>query len=151
MNAPVLSALHSHKQQKNSSVFSSCGDTVVSFRSPEVVSCFCPLISHNIKDQLPHFVKVPLVLPKQLWPIKACTPQDLLRCLVVSGTKKLAADPLSPVSCEAGHPQIRFLFLSHSTDGHQIPQISIQLTKAIPCPLSCFSNNRADLLLLCKG
>lgn len=42
------------------------------------------------------------MLPKQLWPIKAWTPQDHWRCPVLSGTKMLAADPLSSVSYERG-------------------------------------------------
>lgn len=32
---------------------------------------------------------------------------DGLTCAVVSAAKILAADPLSPISCEVGHPWIR--------------------------------------------
>lgn len=37
-----------------------------------------------------------VLVPKQPWPIKLWTPLDPSRCSVVSGTKMLAADPLSP-------------------------------------------------------
>ncbi len=59
---------------------------------------------------------VPLLLPKQPWPVEAWTPLDPWRCAVVSGTKMLAADTLSPVSCEEEPPWIRLVFSSHPSD-----------------------------------
>lgn len=44
----------------------------------------------------------PILLPKQLWSVEAQTPLDLWRCVVVSGTKMLAPDPLSPVGLPGG-------------------------------------------------
>ena len=49
-----------------------------------------------------------LLLSKQPWPVKAWTPVDPWRYTVVSGTKMLAADPLS-VNCEVGPPWIGLL------------------------------------------
>lgn len=45
---------------------------------------------------------VPILLPKQLWSVEAQTPLDPWRCVVVSGTKMLAPDPLSPVGLPGG-------------------------------------------------
>lgn len=45
---------------------------------------------------------VPILLPKQLWSVEAQTPLDPWRCVVVSDTKMLAPDPLSPVGLPGG-------------------------------------------------
>lgn len=49
-------------------------------------------IRHN--DPLPKILLFSFLLPKQPWPGK--TPPDPSTCALVSGTKMLAADPLSP-------------------------------------------------------
>lgn len=45
---------------------------------------------------------VPILLPKQLWSVEAQTPLDPWQCVVVSDTKMLAPDPLSPVGLPGG-------------------------------------------------
>lgn len=67
-------------------------------------------------NHLLNCVQVYVVLPKQLWSIKALTPQDFLRGLVETGTQTLAADPLSPVSRRMGLPKISLVFPTKSTD-----------------------------------
>ena len=49
-------------------------------------------------------------------PVKSWTPLDPWWCAVVSGTKMLAADSLSPVSCEVGPPCIRLVCPAHPTN-----------------------------------
>lgn len=46
------------------------------------------------------------------WP-KAWNPQDTRGCAAVSCSKTLAADPLSPVSCEVGPPWIALVCPTH--------------------------------------
>ncbi len=67
-------------------------------------------------DHLPNIVLVTLLLPKQPWPVEAWTPLDPWRCAVVSGTKMLAANPLSPVSWEVGPPWMGLVCSAHPTD-----------------------------------
>lgn len=52
----------------------------------------------------------------QLWRIKAWTPRGFWRCAVVSCSNMLAADLLSPVSCEMGPPWIWFDCPANPTD-----------------------------------
>ena len=52
----------------------------------------------------PYLVLVPLLLPKQLLPVEACTPLDPLRCAVVSGIKVLRADPYNIPASQ--HPKL---------------------------------------------
>ncbi len=96
-------------------------------------------------DHLPNIVLVPLLLPKQPWPIVAWTPLDPWRCAVVSGTKMLAADPLSLVSWEVGPPWIGLVCSSHPTDARldwdlgnseakSTPQTHCWAPKTIPEP-----------------
>ena len=60
-----------------------------------------------------YFVGPPFAAKTALTP---WTPLDPWRCAVVSGTKMLAADPLSPVSCQVGPPWIGIVCPAHPTD-----------------------------------
>jgi len=104
-------------------------------------------IIHNIKAMCckNHAIQ----LPKQLWSVEAwtsivlhksstCPPQVLLMFYVISHTKTIAPDSLSPVSCEEGSPWIRFFQMS-------VPQVNYE--HAIPSDLKkTWPNNLLPLL-----
>lgn len=80
--------------------------------SPNIQLWHTP-ISHNIKTPgLISCGSLSLMLPKQHWTIEAQSPQDPCKCPVVSGTRTLAAESLSSVSCDVQPERIRlFLFV----------------------------------------
>ena len=78
---------------------------------------------------------LPLVPPKQLWPVKAWTPQDLWMCPLVSGTKILAADHLCPVSYKVGPPQIGLVFPACPSDARWDWDPGTLEAEATPCTL----------------
>jgi len=100
-------------------------------------------IRHN---NVTNIVLVPILLPKQPWPVKARTPLDPWRYVVVSGTKMLAADPLSPVSCEVGPPWIGIVCSEHPTDARLDWDLKAKSTPQTHC---CAPQTIPETFLLC--
>ncbi len=72
-----------------------------------------------------------------------CTVTPLLwMCLGVSGTKILAADPLSPTGCEVEHLCIGFVGPAHPIDAQSDWNLgNLETMKQTPWTLSCSSDN----------
>ena len=84
-----------------------------------------------------------------LWPINAWTPQDPWRCVVVSGTKTLAADSLSPVSCEVGPQWIRLVCSAHLQDAWLDWDLGNLEAKSTPWTPGCVPQTIPEPFLQC--